>query len=153
MSFSHDGLRDNLTDLAAPPYFYENLKRELAVRERSGTPLFLIRFLLVNAETELSIREEFKSDDAILNFAEHINASLRREDLCARLGIAEFIAIFKGEKVQAIGLSERILHHWSYPQISARYAILEVSKGESALETLARLDVEELRRVTTQATA
>lgn len=28
MTFSHDGLRDSLTHLAAPPYFYENLRRE-----------------------------------------------------------------------------------------------------------------------------
>jgi GGDEF domain-containing protein len=153
MSFSHNGIRDNLTNLAAPPYFYENLKRELAVRERSGTPLFLIRFLLFDSESGLAIREELKSDVAILNFAEHLNSSLRREDLCARLGVAEFIAIFNGGRDQAEGLSERILVQWSYPHMHAEFSILEAHKGESALESLARLDGEELRRVTSKSTS
>ena len=44
MTFSHDGLRDSLTHLAAPPYFYENLRRDLATAERNRSRVTLIRF-------------------------------------------------------------------------------------------------------------
>ncbi len=46
MIFAHDGLRDSLTHLAAPPYFYENLRRELVTAHRNKTRLTLIRFQL-----------------------------------------------------------------------------------------------------------
>ena len=39
MTFSHDGLRDSLTHLAAPPYFYENLRRDLATAERNRSQI------------------------------------------------------------------------------------------------------------------
>ena len=58
MTFSHDGLRDSLTHLAAPPYFYENLRRDLATAERNKSRVTLIRFQIFPAEKELDNRED-----------------------------------------------------------------------------------------------
>ena len=39
MSFAHDGLHDDLTRLAAPPHYYEILRREIALANRNSTEL------------------------------------------------------------------------------------------------------------------
>ena len=53
MTFSHDGLRDSLTHLAAPPYFYENLRRDLAAAERNRSRITLIRFQIFPTQEKL----------------------------------------------------------------------------------------------------
>ena len=57
MTFSHDGIRDSLTHLAAPPYFYENLRRELGTAERNKSELSLIRFLISKNVAGIQITE------------------------------------------------------------------------------------------------
>ena len=47
MVFSHDGLRDSLTHLAAPPYFYESLRRELISAQRDRRKFSLLRLQLL----------------------------------------------------------------------------------------------------------
>jgi GGDEF domain-containing protein len=154
MTFSHDGLRDSLTHLAAPPYFYENLRRELGTVERNKSQLSLIRFLISKNETVIRDSEsEIESADsyyevAIISFAEILKASIRSEDLCARLGQLEFTLILKGSSEIATSLAERVLHSWIFEGFGCHYSVLTVSSGESPLEILNRLDGQELRSVT-----
>jgi GGDEF domain-containing protein len=100
MSFAHDGLRDSLTHLAAPPYFYENLRRELVTASRNKTRLTLIRFQLDSPELTQKSPEESESlyETAILSFAEFLKGVTRAEDLCARLGQFEFTLILKASQ-------------------------------------------------------
>lgn len=154
MTFSHDGIRDSLTHLAAPPYFYENLRRELGTAERNNSELSLIRFLISKNVAGIQITESgIESENsqyevAILSFAEILKASIRSEDLCARLGQLEFTLILKGSSEIATSLAERVLRSWMFEGFVSHYSVLTVNRGESSLEILNRLDNQELRLVT-----
>jgi len=151
MTFSHDGLRDSLTHLAAPPYFYENLRRELGTAERNKSQLSLVRFLISKDEAGIKITEsdiDSRYEVAILSFAEILKASIRLEDLCARLGQLEFTLILKGSSDVATSLAERVLRSWMFEGFGCHYSVLTVNRGESSLEILNRLDNQELRLVT-----
>jgi GGDEF domain-containing protein len=146
MTFAHDGLRDSLTHLAAPPYFYENLRRDLATAERNKSRLTLVKFIL--CETTGTHPSESHYESAVLSFAELLKSSIRSEDLCARLGLLEFTLILKSSSLVAVALAERILSGWELEGFSCNFAILEVTPKESSLEILNRLDNQELRNVT-----
>ena len=145
MTFAHDGLRDSLTHLAAPPYFYENLRRDLATAERNKSRLSLIKFIL--CETSSTRPSESHFESAVLSFSELLKSSIRSEDLCARLGLLEFTLILKSSSLVAVALAERILTGWELEGFSCSFAILEVAPKESSLEILNRLDNQELRTV------
>jgi GGDEF domain-containing protein len=156
MTFAHDGLRDSLTHLAAPPYFYENLRRELVTADRNKTRLTLIRFQLfaelnfadpfsVNSLSENSSREnESLYEVAILSFAEFLKSVTRAEDLCARLGELEFTLILKGAREVGDRLSQRVITGWTMDSFSCRSSLVSAQPGESSLEILNRLDNQEL---------
>lgn len=141
MSFSHDGLRDSLTHLAAPPYFYENLRREIATFERNGSSLLLVRFQLIPNDL---IEAHSNYEVEILAFAELIKSTTRPDDLCARLGIYEFTMIVKAQLDVGRLLAHRVSERWSSEFFACKSALLEVKKGESSLEILNRLDNQEL---------
>jgi diguanylate cyclase (GGDEF)-like protein len=143
MTFAHDGLRDSFTHLAAPPYFYENLRRELGIAERNKSRISLVKFLIVGDERTTSISDSHY-EAAILSFAEILKASIRSEDLCARLGRLEFTLIIKASQEMAISLAERVIRSWEIPNFKCSYAVLAVHLGESPLEILNRLDNQEL---------
>lgn len=150
MTFSHDGLRDSLTMLAAPPYFYENLRRELATAERNRSRFTLIRFQLFPEDEQASISsEESQYELAILSFSEILKTSVRAEDLCARLGRFEFTVILKAPVNVAESLALRVIGIWNgHRELSktalCKAAIVTVKIGESSLEILNRLDNQEL---------
>jgi GGDEF domain-containing protein len=154
MTFSHDGLRDSLTHLAAPPYFYENLRRELSIAQRNKSRLSLVRFLLSQYELEkptpknASELSESYYEVAILSFSEILKASIRSEDLCARLGQLEFTLILKGSPEIATSLAKRVLRSWNFEGFACRYSVLAVDSAESSLEILNRLDNQELQSAT-----
>ena len=152
MTFSHDGLRDSLTHLAAPPYFYENLRRELATAERNKSRLTLIKFILVQTPTPTSTLtlSESHYESAILSFAELLKASIRAEDLCARLGRMEFTLILKSSVEVGISLAGRVLGSWEAKDFSPLYSTLGVRTNESPLEILNRLDTQELHSITSR---
>ena len=76
MIFAHDGLHDSVTRLAAPPLFYESLKREISLVGRNGFELTLIRIILESTEpiTEASL----------ISFADLLTNAYRLEDYKAR---------------------------------------------------------------------
>ncbi|MCX6444931.1 MAG: diguanylate cyclase [Actinobacteria bacterium] len=146
MTFAHDGLRDSFTHLAAPPYFYENLRRELGIAERNKSRISLIKFLINGDEGDSIPDSHYEA--AILSFAEVLKASIRSEDLCARLGRLEFTLIIKASQELAISLAERVINSWTIQHFDCSYAVLAVHIGESPLEILNRLDNQELRTTT-----
>lgn len=153
MTFSHDGLRDSLTHLAAPPYFYENLRREIAMAERNRSRLLLIRFQLIprdafDAQENIgTIERESKYEVEILAFAELIKSATRPEDLCARLGKYEFTMIVKADQSVGRALTQRVLSGWNSEQFNCLSAQVMVKQGESSLEILNRLDNQQLRPI------
>lgn len=147
MSFAHDGLRDSLTHLAAPPYFYENLRRELSTADRNKTRLTLIRFQLFNdANIEVPLdASDSLYEVAILSFAEFLKGVTRAEDLCARLGRFEFTLILKASQEVGDALSQRVLAGWKMDSFTCKSSLVSANHEESALEILNRLDNQELR--------
>jgi GGDEF domain-containing protein len=155
MTFSHDGLRDSLTHLAAPPYFYENLRRDLATAERNKSRLTLIRFQLFPIKelpliTELQESEIQQSiyEVTILSFAELLKSNIRAEDLCARLGRFEFTLILRAGEDVARSLLMRVLQQWENEIFMCKTSFTPAKLGESSLEILNRLDNQELRGLT-----
>ena len=148
MTFSHDGLRDSLTHLAAPPYFYENLRREISMADRNKTRLLLIRFQLVphnsHGKGSEAALERSMYEVEILAFAELIRATTRPEDLCARLGVYEFTMILRADESIGLTLTQRVMENWSSDFFTCASSLIQVKAGESSLEILNRLDNQEL---------
>ena len=140
MVFSHDGLRDSLTRLAAPPFFYESLKREISLSERSeGT---------ITALTLRLISEQPIYDYPLVAFSEIASRALRLEDHIARMSINNFVILITGDNDVAEQICARISSQWTLegvPGISLHYAWISHQAGESVLEFLNRLDGQELK--------
>lgn len=152
--YSHDGIRDSLTQLAAPTLFYDELRRELARANRGQEAICLVRFVLQPTDPKATV-DEFNSDslyeDAILSFAQTLKRLCREEDLCARMGEMEFVSILHGAELAALRLISRISESWRADFArrrtpSDRDAILLAASSvvsrpmESSLELLDRLD-------------
>jgi GGDEF domain-containing protein len=150
MMFSHDGLKDSLTRLAAPPLFYEELRRELSRSARNGEVFSLIRLVLLQ---EVLDPDGMESEDKsrIVNFADTLTRVCRSEDLLARIGEREFLALVRGPASVATLLITRVATGWlaarlisdkkpgvPYPEFQTAH--ITVRPQEPALELLNRLD-------------
>jgi GGDEF domain-containing protein len=139
MSFSHDGLHDQLTRLAAPPHFYEILRREIALANRNLTELTAIRLVLTSKAPLY--------EATLISFADLITNSFRYEDAKARLGENEFALLIRGDLALAIELSRRLVAQWAIegtPGSSISYACAKYSVKELAIDFINRLDDEAL---------
>ena len=152
--FSHDGIKDSLTRLAAPPLFYEELRHELARSARSGEVFSLIRFVLLQEVRDhegTGNEDKSRYEVEILNFADTLTRVCRSEDLLARIGEQEFLALVHGTKSVATLLIARVTKGWlatsssndkkrrgHYPDFQSAH--ITVRSQESALGLLNRLD-------------
>jgi GGDEF domain-containing protein len=151
MSFSHDGLHDSLTRLAAPPYFYESLKREISIATRSESAISVIRYLLEPAHLEAELTTNPIYEETLIAFADLISHSFRLEDYKARLGEREFVVLIQGSEELSLKISQRLIARWAIegtPSVGIGYSCATYLLGESALEVMNRLDNCELLRVT-----
>lgn len=131
--FSHDGLKDSLTQLAAPPRFYDELHREISRCARSGETFVVVKF-------ELQATSQY--EEKVLDFAEVLSEVSRIEDLCARLGEYEFAILLRGTKSIAISFVERVIQRWKQESFYVKFwsSMVQSQAGESPLELLNRLD-------------
>jgi GGDEF domain-containing protein len=139
MVFSHDGLRDSLTRLAAPPFLYESLKREISLAERNKSALTAIAFTLKSDQPIY--------DYPIVTFSEIASRAIRLEDHVARMGADNFVALISGGVEVAEQITSRICAQWTLqgvPGISLLCAWISHQIGESALDFLNRLDAQDL---------
>ena len=140
MVFSHDGLRDSLTRVAAPPFFYESLKREISLSERSESTITAVTFKLIS--------EQAIHDYPLIVFAEIAGRALRLEDHIARMGTNNFVVLITGDNYVAEQVCARISSQWTLegiPGIFLHYAWVSHEVGESALDLLNRLDGQTLK--------
>lgn len=139
--FSHDGIHDSQTQLATPPFFYEQLRREVALSTRTQLTFSLVKITftryLFDEDAQLVGAED------ILRFSCELRALTRTEECIGRLGINEcVILISDGEKAAR----ELLLRLYSTPSLSVNHTLriclsmLSWRHGESALELLNRLD-------------
>lgn len=156
--FSHDGVKDSLTRLAAPPRFYEELHREIARSNRSGERLSLIRLSLV---PEMILQGEDREGSesryslVLLNFSETLTRVCRSEDLLVRIGECEFVTLIRGGESVAVRVIERVAAEWlteneaitresgtQYLEFTSAYVTARTH--ENSLELLNRLDLQPL---------
>lgn len=139
MVFSHDGLHDSLTRVAAPPFFYESLKREISLSQRKESTLTTINLALKS--------EQPIYDYSIVEFAEIIARAVRIEDYVARMGVYDFIVLISAAEDVAEQIISRVCAQWTLngvPGISLHYAWISHQNSESALDFLNRLDAQEM---------
>lgn len=139
MVFSHDGLRDSLTHVAAPPYFYESVRREIALSTRNGSQLTAINFQLIS--------EQAIQDYPLISFAEIATRAFRFEDHIGRLGANTFVVLITGGADVAEQITDRVIAQWTIegvPGISLHYAWITYIDGEECLNFLNRLDSQPL---------
>ena len=133
---SHDGRHDSLTNLLAPPLYYQEMARELARFQRNAIELCAIRL-------ELPITTTL---DEIVAFADALTNSARAEDLIARIGEFEFALLVRGD----LSVVEKFIARIDIDiDIEISYACVAPKAGEVTLELLNRLDQIELTRATT----
>jgi GGDEF domain-containing protein len=141
MLFSHDGIHDSQTHLASPSYFYEQLRREIAMATRSGKPLALIKVVFANPESE-----QVRAHD-ILHFSYELTQLTRNEDCIGRLGINEVVIIVRDGEHNAQLFLQRLLDSTSLTvnhSLQIQMAIVFCHEDEDALKLLDRLDRAEL---------
>ena len=141
MLFSHDGIHDSQTHLASPSYFYEQLRREIAMATRSGKPLALIKVIFANPESE-----QVRAHD-ILHFSYELTQLTRNEDCIGRLGINEVVIIVRDGEHNAQLFLQRLLDSTSLTvnhSLQIQMAIVFCHENEDALKLLDRLDRAEL---------
>ena len=131
---SHDGRHDSLTNLLAPPLYYQEMARELARFQRNAIDLCAIRLELPTTSTV----------DEIVAFADELSNSARAEDLIARIGEYEFALLIRGD----LKVVEKFLARIDV-DLEISYACVAPKAGEVTLELLNRLDQIELTRATT----
>lgn len=131
---SHDGRHDSLTNLLAPPLYYQEMARELARFQRNAIELCAIRLELPTTSTV----------DEIVEFADALTNSARAEDLIARIGQFEFALLVRGDLTVVEKFVARI-----DIDLEISYACVAPKAGEVTLELLNRLDQIELTRATT----
>lgn len=156
--YSHDGIRDSLTHLAAPSLFYEELRRELSRARRAQEPISVIRLVLAPDDLPLhdfEVDSYFECEGQVISFAQMLTLHSREEDVCARMGELEFACILHGPEEASQSFLSRISLKWregetlrneSHGGIFLRLetASLVSEIGESALDFLNRLDLESM---------
>lgn len=157
-TYSHDGIRDALTHLAAPPLLYEELQRAIARTARVNEEVSLVRFVLAPRDSGnegVGIPTFSSYQEIIVNFAHCLARLSRDEDLCARMGEREFICLLHGQVDAVSRYVARIAADWE--EVNTRrtgpvdrevwrlkVASLVSDRNEKALDFLNRLDRETL---------
>ena len=144
MLFSHDGIHDSQTHLASAPYFYDQLRREIAFATRTGTPLALIKVVFDNPESE-----QVRAAD-ILHFSFELTQLTRREDCIGRLGINEVVIIVRNGELHAELFLQRLIAAKSLSvndSLQIKLSLIFGKADEDALKLLDRLDQEKMLRI------
>lgn len=143
--FSHDGIHDSQTHLAAPSFFYEQLRREIALSMRSTIRFSVIKVVFDKSTAE-GVNPTIGADD-ILRFSCELKNLTRTEDCIGRLGVNECLIIISDGTSAAERLISRLLSAQSLSlNHTLRISISMVTSrsGESGLNLLNRLDLQPL---------
>ena len=135
--FSHDGIHDSQTHLSTPSFFYEQLHRELALANRSKTPLALIKIIFENPASKQVLAHD------ILHFSYQLTQLTRTEDCVGRLGINEVVIMVRGGASKVEPFISRLLDATSLTvdhSLHIKIASVSSTEKESALSVLERLD-------------
>ena len=141
--FSHDGIHDSQTHLAAPTYFYQQLKQEIALSDRTGEMFSLIRVIFNRSNSESKSEEPKIGAADILYFSEALKDLTRKQDCVARVGVNECVILVRARARNVEVLISRLLHSHKLTvenTLEISCATVEFAPGENALTILNRLD-------------
>lgn len=139
--FSHDGIRDSQTHLAAPAHFYELLRKQVALASRSEINFSVIKITFTRRNVEKN--SQLVSAEDILKFSCELRTLTRSEDCIGRLGINECVVLMSDGELAAQQLISRLR---SAPALSIKESLhitlsmVTSLRGETGLEILNRLD-------------
>lgn len=139
--FSHDGIRDSQTFLAAPALFYELLRRQVALSLRSGESFSAVKITFISRD--LNQNSQLVSAEDILKFSCELRALTRSEDCIGRLGINECVVLVADGELAAQELISRL--HSTLTLSLKQSLLISISmvvslRGETGLKLLNRLD-------------
>jgi GGDEF domain-containing protein len=141
MLFSHDGIHDSQTHLASPSYFYEQLKREISLANRSLKPIALIKIVFEKPDSK-----DIHAYD-ILHFSNELTLLTRDEECIGRLGVNEIVMIVRDGIGDSSHLVNRLLDSTALTvnhTLCVKIARVFGEVGEDSLALLDRLDRAEL---------
>lgn len=144
--FSHDGIHDSQTHLAAPTYFYELLEKEIANSDRTGDSFSLIRIIFrkaVPAQSQVAQVAQVVDAADILYFSEALKDLTRKQDCVARVGINECVILIRAHTSNVETLLTRLItapHLTVENSLIVLAATVQYQVGERALSILNRLD-------------
>jgi hypothetical protein len=139
--FSHDGIRDSQTHLAAPTLFYELLRRQVALSSRSQKSFSAIKITFMRRE--LTEKPQTVSAEDILKFSVELRTLTRSEDCIGRLGINECVVLIAEGEQAARQFVSRLQSASSLSlkeSLSIGLSMVTSLRGETGLELLNRLD-------------
>lgn len=142
MLFSHDGIHDSQTHLASPLFFYEQLRREIALSARTTKPISLIK---IRFNSRQSDRVQARD---ILYFSSELSQLAREEDCIGRLGVNEVVIIVRDGQMHGKLFVERLLDSKSLTvneTLVIQISMVTAYENEDSLTLLARLDSEVTR--------
>lgn len=141
MLFSHDGIHDSQTHLASPSYFYEQLKREISLANRSLKPIALIKIVFEKPDSK-----DIHAYD-IFHFSNELTLLTRDEECIGRLGVNEIVMIVRDGIGDSSHLVNRLLDSTALTvnhTLCVKIARVFGEVGEDSLALLDRLDRAEL---------
>ena len=140
--FSHDGIHDSQTHLAAPSFFYEQLRREIAIAKRSKANLSLIKIVFERNIVD-NLRISVSAED-ILHFSLELLRLTRNSECIGRLGINECVILISDGETAAKKMLSRLHVAPSLTVNGSLHISLSMVTSfpsESGLEILNRLDL------------
>ncbi len=141
--FSHDGIHDSQTHLAAPSYFYQQLAQEIELNKRTGETFSLIRVIFKPVKSKGHVLEGMVSAADILYFSEALKDITRKQDCVARVGLNECVILIRAELENVESLLSRLLNSKNLTvdnSLKVSCSTVQYQVGEKALTILNRLD-------------
>ena len=139
--FSHDGIHDSQTHFAAPPFFYEQLRRQVALSARTTLSFSVIKISF--EKNPMGTAGSTIGAEDVLRFSCELHSLARTEDCIGRTGINECLILITDGEVAARQLISRLdsapslcLNNTLHISLSMVTSLC----GESGLDLLNRLD-------------
>lgn len=143
--YSHDGIHDSQTHLAAPAFFYEQLRREIALSSR--TQILISAVKIIFERHRIGQNNSVVGAEDVLRFSCQLRELTRTEDCIGRLGTNECVILISGGHIPAQQLMSRLHASQSLSvnqTLRISLAMVTAIQGENGLELLNRLDLEPL---------
>ena len=127
-SLYHKATRDPLTNAFNKRYFMEEIKKEFAFHVRHEQPLSLMILDIDDFKKLNDLHGHVSGDLVLKSLTEQAHANLRHEDVFARFGGEEFVALFRFTKREtAISVATKLLSRVRNVEYSSDHGTFSVT--------------------------